>query len=291
MVALLSTLIGNSQLLDNTQGIELFDHLMFNKKTLKKKRVRSIQTRFMIKKELRPIAKKPQLTTYYEYNNDGELILFYKTFLLFDTNYDTLVEFYTYQNSRLLTKRKTEFGKIGVYNYDYNTSGLVKKVTKGREINLSNNKLIHIPQNYKEVGEENFHYQFIDDKSFVKYTLSVDSVRYKEQEVLYEKGKLIKDQTRLLYGQQKYEIYKYSYFEKDLVKKEVVDNYSSAVKKYFIYRYYSNKNLSSIETYNNKNEHIYTTEFLYKNDLLDAILKKDERSKTIEITKYKYEFY
>ena len=65
--------------------------------------------------------------------------------MLYDTIYDTLVEFYQYKNGFLDTKRKTEYGKIGVYQYVYDENGLVKKVNKGKEVNKSKSKIIHIP--------------------------------------------------------------------------------------------------------------------------------------------------
>lgn len=284
-----------AQTIENDFGLEQIQMLKLNQEAMKKNRVRSIQTKFMVKKELSPIVKKPQITSYYEFDNDGNKIMYYKTFLLHDTVYDTLVEFYSYnEKNQLVTKRRSEYGKFGVYDYTYNDNNKVVKMEHYTEENVSQSKLTFIPKNRQLQETELYQIQKIDSLSYIIYTLSADNVRYKEEEAIYENGKLQKSHSRLLFGSQKYDVFHFAYFENDLIKKEVVDNFNSTVKKQYIYGYNEEKEIASIKIYEGKGEkHLYTIEFLYqeKTKLLDAILKKDEATGTIEITKLKYTFY
>lgn len=283
-----------SQLLMNKEGIEEIEKLEFNTAILLQNRIRSIHTEYMIKKELSPIIKKPHITEYYEYDNVGDMIMYYKTFLLHDTVYDTLVEYYSYDEQNLLnSKRRSEYGKFGAYEYTYQ-EGQIIKMEHSFEENSSTSKLNFIPKNRVLEEIELYQIQPLDSLSFIRYTLSQDKVRYKEKEVIYENGRLKKMHDRLLFGPQKYDVYHYAYFEDDLIKKEIVDNYTSQVKKQYIYTYKENKNISSIKIYSGQGEkHLYTVEFLYKEDtgLLEAVLKKEEATGTIEITKFKYIHY
>lgn len=272
-------------------GIEQFTKLNFNPKVITKNKVRSITTEHMNKKELRAIVKNKKTSTYYEFNNSGQLTMYYKIFIVYDTLQDTLVEFYSYNNDgKLIELRKSEYGKYGVYKYKYEGDRLTE-ITQAQEENVLSSKIIFIPKNHIEKYKEKFVYENIDSLSYIKYTLSEDNVRYKEDEVLYELSKLKKEQTRYLFSKQQHSIYNYYYFEEDLVKKEEIDNYTQNQKKASIYKYDSIKRINQIETYK-EDMKIYITEFLYKETgLMDAIINKDTETNAIEIIKYTHTYY
>ncbi len=283
-----------SQALNNKEGLTNFTKINFNKELISSKKVRSITTEYMIKKELSPIDKKPKIKTYYEYNDSGLLTMYYRTFLLHDTIYDTLVEFYTYNEKHQLKELiKSEYGKYGIYTYKYDKKGRVVNVSRAEEENAHSSKIVFIPSKHKEVSKEYFEFSNIDSLSYMKYTLSDDNIRYKEKEVIFENGKLKKSYERLIFGSQKYKVYNYKYFEDKLVSKNVINNFDSKLMKRYVYRYYSDGNLSSMETHIKKeNDPMFTIDFLYKDTkLLGSILKKNEKTGTIEITKFKYSHY
>lgn len=272
-------------------GIEQFSKLSFNPEVIVKNKVRSITTEHMNKKELSPIVKNPKVSTYYEFNNEGQLTMYYKTFMLYDTVYDTLVEFYSYYNDgKLKELRRSEYGKYGVYTYTYENDRLTE-ISQAQEENAIKSKTTFIPKNHQKKYKETFVYENIDSLSHIKYTLSEDGVRYKEDEVVYENGKLKKEQTRYLFSKQQHSIYRYYYFEDDLVKKEETDNYTQKTKNAFIYKYDQNKRINQMETYK-EDKKAFVTEFLYKEtDLMDAIINKNTETNSIEIIKFSHTHY
>lgn len=281
----------SQDILLHKNGIEQFRKLSFNPEVIIKNKVRSITTEHMSKKTLSPIVKKPNITTYYEFNNAGQLTLYYKTFLLYDTIYDTIVEFYTYyEDGRLKELRKTEYGKYGVYTYKYKNDRIIE-ISQAQEENALAGKTTFIPKNHTEKYKEKFVYENTDSLSHIKYTLSEDDVRYKEEEIVFENGKLKKEQTRFLFSKQQHSVYRYYYFEDDLVKKEETDNYTQKKKQAFIYKYDSNKRINQMETYKEEKK-TYTTEFLYKETgLMDAIINKNVTTNTLEIIKFTHTHY
>lgn len=298
IIALLSFVfvmsVVHTQTLDNEFGIQEVQKINFNKKLLKEQKIRSIQTEYMIKKELSPIVKKPEITSYYEYDNNGNHIIFYRTFLLYDTVYDTIVEYYSYgSNNQIISVIKSEYGKFGVYEYQYSGNEKVK-MDHYIEENISPSKLIYIPKNRVHQEDEVYKTEKLDSLSYITYTLSADGVRYKEEEAQFENNRIKKKYSRLIFGTQKYDIQTFAYFENDLIKKEITNNYNSEVKTQFIYSYNEDKNLNSIKIFQGKGiKHLFTIEFLYNKDskLLDAMLRKNEATGTIEITKLKYTYY
>jgi hypothetical protein len=292
LICSLSFIAFSQDALLHEKGLDQLTKLSFNKTLIIKNKVRSITTEYMYKKELSPIVKNPKRTIYYEFNDSGQLLMYYKTFQLYDTVYDTLVEFYSYNKlGQLKELRRSEYGKFGVYTYLYDNNKVVA-VSQAEEENLTNSKLHFIPKNHNQKYTEKYVYETLDDLSYMKYTLSHDGVRYKEEEVVYKNSKIKKEKTRYLFSKQKYNVYNYYYFDNDLVKKEEVDNYSSKQKKAFVYRYDNKKRVTQMETFK-ENENLYLTEFLYKEntELLDATINKNNNTKAIEIIKYKYSYY
>ena len=292
LILCLCTITSFSQdVLLHKNGIDQFAKLDFNPEVIAKNKVRSITTEHMDKKELRAIVKNKKTNTYYEFNNSGQLTMYYKTFVVYDTIHDTLVEFYDYnKEGKLIVLRKSEYGKYGVYTYKYEGDKVIE-IALAHEENAISSKTTFIPKNHTEKYKEKFVFEKIDSLSYIKYTLSEDNVRYKEDEVIYKLGKLKKEQTRYLFSKQQHSIYNYYYFDQDLVKKEEIDNYTQKQKQSFIYKYDSIKRINQIETYR-EDKKVYTTEFLYKETgLMDAIINKNNETNAMEIIKYSHTYY
>lgn len=285
--------IYTQNILVHPNGVDQFYKLNFNEEMIAKNKVRSITTEHLDRKSLNKIAKNTTTSSYYEFNDKGELTMYYKTFLLHTNVSDTLVEFYTYNdNGSLKELRRSEFGKYGVYSYTYKNNRVVEIAQAEEENALDSCKTIFIPVNHKDKYKEKFIYENIDSLSYYKYTHSEDNVRYKEEEIVYELGKLKKEQTRYIFSKQQHSVFNYYYFDKDLVKKEEVDNYLNKVKQSFVYKYDSIGRVNQMETYK-ENEKNFLTEFLYKENtgLLDAIIHKNTETNSIEIIKFTHTLY
>lgn len=280
----------NAQMVLNQKGIEDISKLSFNVEVLKAKGIKSITTSTRLKKELQPIVNVPSVETQYSFDQEGYINQYYKVYKLTDYLLDTVVEYYTYTNNQLTTLIKSEYGRFGRYVYEYKNNRLSKEI-RYREENTTGNKLDFIPAEQTKISEQTYTYEDANENLYIQCARSVENICFREEEVYSEKGNVVKQKIRFIFDDTQRESIFYAYKNGKLTSKSYKDEYKNKFEKKMSYQYNNKGEIYSITYFDENNKLLKTIEFLYKDELLDATLEKNEDTGTITIVKYKYEYY
>ena len=220
----------STQMIINEVGIEEISQISFNPSFIQKKRVKSITTQTRQKQELRPIVEMPNLKSCYKFNDKGEISQYYKTYQV--TNYvlDTIAEFYTYHNNQLAILIKSEYGRFGKYIYEYNNDRIASE-TRFRIENLSANKLIFLSGDQTKIAKQTYTYQYVNKNSYIRCTNSEEGICFKEEEVLLENNKKIKEKIRFIFDDSKQQSITYAYKKGKLISKLYKDEFNNKFQK------------------------------------------------------------
>jgi hypothetical protein len=121
------------QMINNITGNAFTDAPYFDQKIIYANRIKSIEGTFSRKKE-GDIIRATNDVFNYKFDSLGRLesILETKTDAL---KKDTTVHFYFYDSlNRLVMQRKTEFGGVSAYYFDFDSIGRVVKITQKRDV-------------------------------------------------------------------------------------------------------------------------------------------------------------
>lgn len=291
LLFLLSTLLGNTQILDITQPL-FTDAPFFNQTFIKQNKIKSI-TGSISSKKVRDIIRTKGLDYYYQFNENGTLKIQLSSHLSSGVKDSTTVN-YTYDDKGLLSvKRKNDSYGFFSYNYIYDSDNNIILQTYCRDENKLNTKKAFELKKQYIISTDSFSYQKYDETQTKKYYYNGYKKVFKEQTNYYnEYGYLIEEYTKFIIGNNKKKL-TYEYDEQGrLAKKHTYTNIAEGLKTTEVYTYDEIGNVLDIKTYNG-DKHTNTKQFLYdsKTMLLTAQIIQDIETEFLRIIQYRYEFF
>jgi len=276
------------QMINNITGNAFTDAPYFDQKIIYANRIKSIEGTFSRKKD-GDIIRPTNDVFIYKFDSLGRLeaILETKTDAL---KKDTTVQFYFYDSlNRLIMQRKTEFGGVSAYYFDFDSIGRVVKITQKRDVldkfgNLKQSFLMN--QEYKSYEESS-----LGSKTIVSNNYNLP---YKEEwEIRNADGYLLESienfkMIELLKSK------KYFYNEKGLLSSiAIYENNAPNPIEENIFKYDALGNL--IEKHTKRNRiFIKDLQIIYDNktQLLGSFIQREVASNLMYIVRFKdYKFY
>ena len=276
------------QMINNITGNAFTDAPYFDQKIIYANRIKSIEGTFSRKKD-GDIIRPTNDVFIYKFDSLGRLeaILETKTDAL---KKDTTVQFYFYDSlNRLVMQRKTEFGGVSAYYFDFDSIGRVVKITQKRDVldkfgNLKQSFLMN--QEYKSYEQSS-----LGSKTIVSNNYNLP---YKEEwEIRNADGYLLESienfkMIELLKSK------KYFYNEKGLLSSiAIYENNATNPIEETIFKYDAMGNL--IEKHTKRNGiFIKDLQIIYDNktQLLGSFIQREVASNLMYIVRFKdYKFY
>ena len=276
------------QMINNITGTAFTDAPYFDQKIIYANRIKSIEGTFSRKKD-GDIIRATNDVFNYKFDSLGRLesILETKTDAL---KKDTTVQFYFYDSlNRLVMQRKTEFGGVSAYYFDFDSIGRVVKITQKRDVldkfgNLKQSFLMN--QEYKTYEQSS-----LGSKTIVSNNYNLP---YKEEwEIRNADGYLVESienfkMIELLKSK------KYFYNEKGLLSSiAIYENNAPNPIEENIFKYDALGNL--IEKHTKRNGiFIKDLQIIYDNktQLLGSFIQREVASNLMYIVRFKdYKFY
>lgn len=227
---------------------------------------------------------------YYKFNQSGELIFEYKTFLG-----DTLFILYVYDElGNLIIKRSSDRYGFQSNHYRYDDKQRITYHELRSCSNVGQDRMTFYPDESKKITSEKYEYVDLDVNAYKKIYLNNNGEPYKESYFYNDsKGKLLEQMSYQKSGYGKSSV-KNEYDEMGRLIKKHLESISYAIgEKEYIYEYDSSGNIYAIKYYENEE---FKTDFQYvydeKNKFLKALIMQDVSSHVMTIIKYnEYVFY
>lgn len=283
------SLVGYSQILDNTEGKTFGEVPFFNEDFIRRNKVKSIRGNYSTKAEMAYI-KKSKDTYYYAFNEAGQLIQDYRTQFG-----DTLISMYSYNSKgELIMIRKSDPGGFHSYHFKYDEKGRILEEEYRRDINKVGDKTSFQLDKSYSVSIEKYEYITLEGRNYKKLYYNTAGRIYKEEFYYYnEDGYLLREEGRLKMGSGiTNTIFKYDdmgrVIEKE-VEKKVMGNYKSK----WVYEYDEHSNVLAQHYYKN-NQYMQEIQIVYVPEtmLLKAFLYRDEETNFMTILQFMdYTFY
>ncbi len=282
-ILILCSVIGNAQMLDNTEGKAFGDVPFFNTAFVKRNKIKTIKGFYSTKATLDPIRKTKDVY-YYEFNDQGQLIKDYRT------QYgDTLVSMYEYDTKgRLQLMRKSDQGGFHAYHYVYDDKDRILEEEYRRDVSKVGDKTKFQLDRTFIVSIEKYAYEELEGENYKKIYYNAAGKIYKE-EFFYkdEFGNLARQEGRLKMGSGLTNT-TFSYDEKGrvvekMVEKKVMGNYVSK----WVYEYDTHDNVMA-QRYYKDDKYMTEIQLVYADAtmLLEAIIWRDEETNFVTILQF-----
>ncbi len=280
-----------SQMIYNHIGEVFSDDPFFNNAFIASNKLKSLNGVISSKKELGAIQSS-RLVQGYQYNLKGQLVSQYNSKLQ-NKKRDTSFTYYQYNNEgQLILKRISDSYGFYSYSYEYDSLGQMSKNTFSREKNIGKSKANFILGKQYIIFNETYKYEK-SDSLMIKVIMNNNQRPYQKNTYKYDKlGYLKEEKTQLLINN-KTHLTLYNYNEKGGLKK--VENFKQQSKspyKTVKYQYDEWGNLTYMDEYKDGIQVIHK-EILYDPStlVLKTILSQDLVSNLITIIKFKPKFY
>ena len=281
----------NAQLLDGSKNL-FSDEPFFNIDFVKVNKIKAITGELLYKKDNEIIQSRNKFIRY-DFDSLGRMFRIVNIFIRIDSIVDTTISAFHYdEKNRMITKRVSD--NFGFYslNYDYDSHDNITKGTYCREISSGNSQSNFVLAKQYPIAFDAFEYEYLSAIQYKKKTLNNLGKPYKE--IIVNKnqaGQIVEEYGKLIVTS-KIEKINYAYDEKyRLIEKVDYSNVSEENKIVFKYKYDIQNNILEFEKYQN-DVLIFHSEFLYdENHLFTSQVSRDEGNKTIDISKYSYDFF
>jgi len=264
----------------------------FNTEFIKSNNIKSIKGSISSKK-VRDIIRTKGLDYYYEFNDDGTLLLQLASHYSKGLKDSSIVTYCYTPEKNISLKRKSDSYGYFSYHYQYNEFNNVILQTYCRDENRFECKNKFELKKEYVIVKDSFSYQIFDDKQTKKTFYNSYGKKFKEQTNYYdENGYLIEEYTKFIIGTSKKKLtYEYDEYGR-LFKKHIYANIAQGKKTTEVYSYDEIGNILDIKYYNNRT-HTSTKQFLYDNKtmLLSAMIVEDIATEFLRIIKYSYSFF
>jgi hypothetical protein len=262
-----------AQQIDSDHLPMLKDWPVFNSDYIRSQNIHQIELTYSYKDNLQPIVfiSRKEL---FHFEASGKLA---KWEIWADSNKIRDKEVWTYyfeDDNRLKAQHYRYRGKLEVERYSYNDSGLIEEIR-----HLKSSSCI-----------ENFKYEYYHSRQYRQFALNDEDRTYRSTVVnLDENGRIKSETSRLVRGYDKTELlYWYDDEGRLIEKQEHIRGHVRSDERYVAV--YENDTLQSHDYYEN-GDLVWHMEFLYKNGLLEHILRRYANTGRIEIMELTYKFY
>lgn len=286
-------LLGNSQMLDNSQGNAFTDVPFFNKEFIKNNKIKTLKGTYTYKK-MGDILRNSEYIVDFEFNREGELIQGYET-KKYENTIDTLVSSYGYNKAgKLEYKRDKDHRGFFSVHYQYDEKGRVIREEYRRDIDSVNSAIAPSFERSTIINFETMTYQDYSNQS-KKIVSNNYGFPYLE-EISYfhpELGYLVSKEERL---KMTYETKKttYDYTSKGWISKiNIVSSANSNANQEVVFKYDEAGNVIAKEIYKN-GDYLIDIQIIYnsKTGLISYLLSRDVKSNFITILKFnQYDYF
>lgn len=279
---LILTLLGFTsfaQQLLNTEGRLMEYAPYFNASFIRENNIRFIQSKVSYKDDMQPIRRTARKQKY-KFDRLGRLVRYAENYFI-NGRYDSSYTEFTYSKEGLLLREKVKdaYG-MHMYTYKYNPEGdLIEKI----HTRPSNR---NIPPKI-----EQFKYEYYGSTQKKKLFLNDENRVFKEENINKNSlGKLDEVNSSFRIARKR-EHKDFMYDKNGFLQKMVhVSQNSPIVTVQF--DYVNDEKGNPLEESITRNGKLLTKkEFLFKDGLIDAILKRDENTNRITITELEYKFF
>lgn len=291
IICLIFSLSTHAQILEINQPL-FTDHPFFNTSFIKSNKVKSIKGSISSKK-VRDIIRTKGLDYYYEFNDDGTLLMQLSSHYSKGLKDSSIVTYCYDEKSNISIKRKSDSYGYYSHHYKYDTANNVILQTYCRDENRFECKNKFELKNQYVIVADSFSYIKIDETQLKKIFYNGNGKVFKHQINYYnEHGYLTEEYTKFIIGNKKKKI-TYEYDEMGrIMKKHLFTNIAQNKKATEAYTYDEIGNILDIKKYDNE-KHTSTKQFLYdkKTMLLTAQIIQDIETGFLRIIQYEYTFY
>ena len=265
---------GSAQQLNMGKAPVIDVYPFFNASFIKNKKVRFIETEVMLKIPNQKIRYSNRVQKF-EFDRSGNVMVYQN---ISPSGVNSKTSYFLNKTGLLAIIHSEMPHKDALLSFFYDEKGRV--VTK----ETANGK------NPEALVEEKFTYEDFSATQFKKYYLNDENLTYKHEVVdLDSKGRVVESRARYIRGVNR-EYSKFGYAQKLLVSVSInVKNVTRREEKY-VMSYDDNEVLQFMQ-FRIDGAPIYRYEYLYEDELIIAILRKDLKSEEIQITKLKYRFF
>lgn len=282
---------GYSQILKLNQPL-FTDEPFFNTTFIKANKIKSI-TGAISSKKVRDIIRTKGLDYYYEFNDDGTLLMQLASHYSEGLKDSSIITYCYNKQGDISLRRKSDSYGYYSHHYKYDGTGNIILQTYCRDENRFECKNKFELKNQVIIVADSFSYEKYDDTQLKKIFYNSNGKIFKEQTSYYDDhGYLIEEYTRFIIGNNKKKItYEYDELGR-LSKKHTYVNIAADKKSTEEYTYDEIGNILDIKIYEN-DKHVTTRQFLYDNKtmLLTAQIVQDIASEFLRIIQYSYSFF
>ncbi len=254
------------------EDLKKFPYL--NSEYIKQNKIKSVYTEVLFKVPSKPIEHSLERDSF-TFNSNGLISTYQKINTLGDTS-----------NSK----------------YSFDIQGEIDEIyfkNRSREIRIKyffdkKTNLVEIKETDVRTGvvieQQNFKYVYETYNQYKKYWINNEGLTFRYAIIsLDDQNRIIKEEGRYIRGTNKH-AKQYIYTNQLLT--EYISNTRESTRKEEKYKliYDENATLLEMDEYQD-GAHLSHTEYLYENQLLEAILEKNMHTKQIKITKVKYSLY
>lgn len=286
----LCSISGYSQILNISQPL-FTDEPFFNQTFIKANKVKSI-TGSISSKKVRDIIRTKGLDYYYEFNDDGTLLMQLASHYSKGLKDSSIITYCYNEHGNVSIKRKSDSYGYYSHHYKYDDNSNVILQTYCRDENRFECKSKFELKKQYTIVADSFSYEKLGNNHVKKKFFNNSGKVFKEQMNYYnEQGYLVEEYTKFLIGNKKKKL-TYEYDEHGrLHKKHTFVNIAKDKKITEEYSYDDIGNVLDIKIYEND---FYKTrkQFLYNNKtmLLNAQIIQDIQSEFLTIIQYSYQF-
>ncbi len=282
-----------SQILEHPEARYFGNDPFFNEDFIRRNEIRTIETNISTKRQMDRV-RKSGTEEFYRFDQEGQLITQYESYVHHDSIRDTVFIHYEYTDEgRLARVLRNDLHGFYAYEYAYDSLGRLSKERYLRIENKGPSRYQFEPGREFVIDEESYKYRQPRDTMLVQDFYNSEGRIYRRKIHYRDTLGYLKRVTSRYMITHKQGITRYSYNAQGRVTERMEDpDISDTTKKHYTFAYDSIGNLLEWDIYRNDHKKAHH-EYLYRDStmLLDAEIKKDEETLLITITRFEYGFF
>lgn len=256
-----------------TLPAEAKEYPFFNAEFVRARRIKSIQTKVMYKSPMQKILFSVEQMTY-DFSRNGDVEQWKS---MNRSGNERSIKYYISKDGLLISEHIKSSKQNILKSYVYDASGNVIEIQQMDQTQIN------------QYDPERFSYEYYSETQYKKFWLNNEGLTYKYSIINELDGLKVDETTRYVRGAGKESIY-YQYDAGFLISYAKNTKVSTRREVKFDLEYDENNVLQIMNEYHD-GALVYRFEYLYENDLVVAVLRKEIKSHQIKITKYQYTFF
>jgi hypothetical protein len=279
VLALISCFSLNAQIVDLSQGEALQELPYFNEEWIHENRISTIRSIVAIKDDGQPIKKRRTQVTY-RFHRDGKFQSMYRIIDKGSWIDSASISVRYSSNNQIVSKRERDLFGVHLYSYEYRDDGSLFREVYSR------------PSAYNMKAKSVFYEdQFFDDGTLKRIHRNKNDRAFKDELFQYNSLNQPTNYREKRHITGLYLEKRWCYDSLGLLDSLIVIKHQpSRIEWTYNYQYDDTRNLISYDVLK-AGTLVSHHELLYRNDLLDTILSRDEETHRITITRFTYEFF